>query len=136
MVAELATEHLPAELVLGSPFIDLASVGQIHYPFLPVRALLKDRFPIAEYVARIAAPITVVYGTEDSIVPPEEGRRSVAGARWRTRLVAVEGRPQRPGTANRASGSGGTSGREVGRCGNTPAGVRGSRRWLILSTRA
>jgi alpha-beta hydrolase superfamily lysophospholipase len=91
VVAELATEHPPAGLVLRSPFTDLASVGQIHYPFLPVRALLKDRFPVAEYVARVAVPITVVYGTEDSIVPPEESRRSVVRARGPIRLVVVEG---------------------------------------------
>jgi uncharacterized protein len=91
VVAELATEHPPAGLVLRSPFSNLASVGQIHYPFLPVRALLKDRFPVAEYVARVGVPITVVYGTEDSIVPAEESRRSVAAARGPTRLVAVEG---------------------------------------------
>jgi uncharacterized protein len=70
VVAELATEHPAAGPVLRSPFTDLASVGQIHYPLVPVRALLKDRFPIAEYLARVAVPITVVYGTEDSIVPP------------------------------------------------------------------
>jgi fermentation-respiration switch protein FrsA (DUF1100 family) len=91
VVAELATEHPPAGLVLRSPFTDLASVGQIHYPFLPVRALLKDRFPVAEYVSRVTVPITVVYGTEDSIVPPEESRRSVVGARGPIRLVVVEG---------------------------------------------
>ena len=91
VVAELATEHPPAGLVLRSPFTDLASVGQIHYPFVPVRALLKDRFPVAEYVARSAVPITVVYGREDSIVPPVDSRRSVAAARGPTRLVAVEG---------------------------------------------
>jgi pimeloyl-ACP methyl ester carboxylesterase len=91
VVAELATEHPPAGLVLRSPFTDLASVGQIHYPFVPVRAVLKDRFPVAEYLARVAVPITVVYGTEDSIVPPGESRRSVAAARGPTRLVAVAG---------------------------------------------
>jgi uncharacterized protein len=90
VVAELATEHPPAGLVLRSPFADLASVGQIHYPFLPVRALLKDRFPVAEYVAHVTVPITVVYGTADSIVPPEESRQAVAAARGPTRLVAVE----------------------------------------------
>jgi uncharacterized protein len=91
VVAELATEHPPAGLVLRSPFTDLASVGQLHYPFVPVRALLKDRFPAAEYLARVAVPITVVYGTADSIVPPEESRQSVAAAHGPTRLVAVEG---------------------------------------------
>jgi uncharacterized protein len=91
VVAELASEYPPAGLILRSPFTDLASVGKIHYPFVPVRALLKDRFPVAEYLARVAVPITVVYGTEDSIVPAEESRRSVAAARGPTRLVAVEG---------------------------------------------
>jgi pimeloyl-ACP methyl ester carboxylesterase len=91
VVAELATEHPPAGLVLRSPFTDLASIGQIHYPFLPVRALLKDRFPLAEYLGRVTVPITVVYGTDDSIVPVEESRRSVAAARGPIRLVAVEG---------------------------------------------
>jgi uncharacterized protein len=91
VVAELATEHPPAGLVLRSPFTSLASVGQIHYPFLPVRALLKDRFPVAEYLARVAVPITVVYGTEDSIVPAEESRRLVATAGGPIRLIAVEG---------------------------------------------
>jgi pimeloyl-ACP methyl ester carboxylesterase len=91
VVAELATEHPPAGLVLRSPFTDLASIGQIHYPFLPVRALLKDRFPLAEYLGRVTVPITVVYGTDDSIVPVEESRRSVAAARGPIGLVAVEG---------------------------------------------
>jgi pimeloyl-ACP methyl ester carboxylesterase len=58
---------------------------------LPVRALLKDRFPLAEYLGRVTVPITVVYGTDDSIVPVEESRRSVAAARGPIRLVAVEG---------------------------------------------
>ena len=91
VVAELATEHPPAGLILRSPFTDLASVGQTHYPFLPVRALLRDRFPVADYVSRVAVPITVVYGTEDSIVPPEESRLSIAAGRGPIRLVAVEG---------------------------------------------
>ena len=72
VVAELAPEHPPAGLVLRSPFTDLASIGQIHYPFLPVRVLLKDRFPVAEYLGRVTVPITVVYGTEDSIVLPRK----------------------------------------------------------------
>ncbi|MGH2202153.1 hypothetical protein ACQ1ZM_15430, partial [Enterococcus faecalis] len=47
VVTELAAEHPPAGLVLRSPFVDLPSVAAVHYPFLPVRALLRDRFPVA-----------------------------------------------------------------------------------------
>jgi fermentation-respiration switch protein FrsA (DUF1100 family) len=91
VVAELATERPPAGLVLRSPFVDLAAVGQVHYPFLPVRALLQDRFPTAEYIARVAVPVTVVYGSEDSIVPAEQSRAVAGAAVGLVRTVEIEG---------------------------------------------
>jgi uncharacterized protein len=91
VVTELATEHPPAGLVLRSPFVDLPSVAAVHYPLLPVRALLWDRFPVAELIARVEVPTTVVHGGADSIVPPEQSR-AVAGAAARLhRLVEVPG---------------------------------------------
>jgi fermentation-respiration switch protein FrsA (DUF1100 family) len=91
VVTELAAEHPPAGLVLRSPFIDLAAVGRVHYPFLPVRAMLRDRFPLAEQLARITVPTTIVYGSEDGIVPPRQSRAVAAAATGPTRLVEVEG---------------------------------------------
>jgi uncharacterized protein len=92
VVARLATERAPAGLLLRSPFTDLASVGRIHYPFLPVHnALLVDHYPVADLIARIAVPTTVVYGTRDSIVPPDHSRAVAAAAAGPTRIVAVEG---------------------------------------------
>ncbi|XVS62351.1 alpha/beta hydrolase [Actinosynnema sp. CA-299493] len=88
VVAELAVEHPPAGLVLRSPFTDLASVGARHYPFLPVRWLLLDEFPTERHVARVNVPVTVVYGTADSIVPPEQSRAVAAAARGRSVEVA------------------------------------------------
>jgi fermentation-respiration switch protein FrsA (DUF1100 family) len=90
VVSELATELPPGALVLRSPFVDLASVGELHYPLLPVRRLLKDRFPVAEHVRRVAAPVTVVYGTRDAIVPPEQSR-AVAASAPAAHVIAVEG---------------------------------------------
>jgi uncharacterized protein len=92
VVARLSTEQAPAGLVLRSPFTDLASVGRVHYPFLPVHvALLRDRFPVTDLVARVMVPTTVVYGTRDSIVPPDQSRAVAAAAAGPTRIVAVEG---------------------------------------------
>jgi hypothetical protein len=89
VVTELATEHPPAALVLRSPFVDLAAAGHEQYPFLPVRLLLRDRFPVAENLARVHVPTTVVYGTRDSIIPPEQSR-TVAAANS-AQLVEVPG---------------------------------------------
>ncbi len=90
VVAELATKHPPAGLLLRSPFVDLATIGRIHYPILPVRLLLKDRFPVADYVAELDIPVTVVYGENDSIVPASQSR-TVAEAASDAVTVAVPG---------------------------------------------
>jgi pimeloyl-ACP methyl ester carboxylesterase len=91
VVTELATEHPPAGLVLRSPFIDLASVGRIHYPFLPVRTLLRDRFPVAAQLAQVTVPTTVVYGSDDAIVPPDQSRAVAAAAGGPTCTIEVGG---------------------------------------------
>ena len=91
VVTELAVEHPPAGLVLRSPFVDLAAVGSAHYPFLPVRALLRDRYPVAEQVARVTAPTTVVYGSGDTVVPPAQSRQVAHAAGRLHRLVEVPG---------------------------------------------
>jgi pimeloyl-ACP methyl ester carboxylesterase len=91
VVTELATEHPPAGLVLRSPFRDLAAVGRVHYPFLPVGALLRDRYPVVEHISRVNVPTTVVYGSSDGIVPPEQSRAVAEAARGPTTLVAIEG---------------------------------------------
>ena len=91
VVTGLATEHPPAGIVLRSPFVDLASVAAVHYPFLPVRALLRDRFPLVEQLARIDVPTTVVYGGADSIVPPAQSRAVAERAGRLHRVVEVAG---------------------------------------------
>lgn len=91
VVVELATEHPPAGLVLRSPFVDLASVAAVHHPFLPARALLRDRFPVADGLARVDVPVTVVHGTADTIVPPEQSRVVAEAAPRLHQRVAVPG---------------------------------------------
>jgi pimeloyl-ACP methyl ester carboxylesterase len=91
VVTELASEHPPAGLVLRSPFVDLAAVGRVHYPFLPVRTLLRDRYPLADHLARVQVPTTVVYGSRDSIVPPAQSRAVAAMAAGETSVVEIAG---------------------------------------------
>ena len=85
VAAALAGEHPPAALVLRSPFTELADVGRAHYPILPVRTLLWDRFETREHLAGHDGPVLVVAGGQDGIVPTElsvEVARAV-GAEYR-----------------------------------------------------
>jgi fermentation-respiration switch protein FrsA (DUF1100 family) len=91
VAAALALEHPPRALVLRSPFTSLADVGHLHYPFLPVRTLLRDRFPVTDHVGRYTGPLLVVAGEVDTIVPPAQSRRVAQAAAGRSRFVLVPG---------------------------------------------
>jgi hypothetical protein len=69
VVSALQARRPPAGMVLRSPFTDLADVGSHHYPWLPVRVLLRDRFPVVDHLAVSDVPVTVIYGKRDSVVP-------------------------------------------------------------------
>ena len=78
----LATEVAPVALVLRSPFPELGEVGRSAYPFLPVRTLLRERYPVVDHLGVYDGPVLVVAGDADRIVPPEMSREvaEVAGA--------------------------------------------------------
>ena len=75
VAVRLAVEHPPAALVLRSPFASLPEVGSYHYPFLPVRLLLRDRFASIDRANQIRSPVLVIAGTRDTIVPIGHTRR-------------------------------------------------------------
>jgi pimeloyl-ACP methyl ester carboxylesterase len=91
VVTALAARYPPAALVLRSPFTDLPAAGREHYPFLPVRLLLRDRFPVGDLIARITVPTLIVYGTADTIVSPAQSMAVADRAAGPVRIVAVEG---------------------------------------------
>jgi pimeloyl-ACP methyl ester carboxylesterase len=79
VVAALQAARRPAGVVLRSPFTELADVGAHHYPWLPVRMLLRDRFAVAEALADSDVPVTVIYGDSDAVVPTELSTRVADG---------------------------------------------------------
>jgi fermentation-respiration switch protein FrsA (DUF1100 family) len=91
VATRLAVEHPPGGLVLRSPFTDLAGVGSRHYPLLPVRLLLRDRFPVTELIGQVRAPTAVVYGSADTIVPPAQSVAVAAAAGGPVHAVEVVG---------------------------------------------
>ncbi|MGH8880779.1 MAG: alpha/beta hydrolase [Stackebrandtia sp.] len=94
VVSHLALEHRPAGMVLRSPFFTLPDVGQHHYPFLPVRMLLTEEYPVGTNVAKAKVPLTVVYATADSVVPARQSRQVADAAKdagVEVDTVAVDG---------------------------------------------
>jgi len=89
---ELAIEHPPAVLVLRSPFASMTEIGKLHYPFMPVGLLLADRYPSIERAPSLRAPLLVIAGDRDDIVPLDQSRAVFDAATGRARrLVVIEG---------------------------------------------
>jgi fermentation-respiration switch protein FrsA (DUF1100 family) len=78
--------------VLRSPFTSMTDMGRLHYPLLPVRWLLRDRYPSIDRIARIRAPLVVIAGDRDAIIPVDNSRRLYdAAASPNKRWVVVSG---------------------------------------------
>ena len=91
VATRLAAEHAPAALILRSPFSALADVGAYHYPWLPVRWLLRDHYPVADIVRQLRVPLLVVAGDDDRIVPVGSSEVVYEAAAEPKRIVIVPG---------------------------------------------
>lgn len=70
----------PGGVILRSTFSSLVDAGAYHYPWLPVRWLLVDRFPSDARIRNVTCPILQLHGTADRIIPLDMGRRLFAAA--------------------------------------------------------
>ena len=99
----LAAERPPAALVLRSPFTSLAEVAKVHYPWLPVGRLLIDRYPSIDRIGSLSAPVMVIAGDRDDVVPEALSRKLYDAAPEPKRyLLVARHRPQRPRARRRS----------------------------------
>jgi fermentation-respiration switch protein FrsA (DUF1100 family) len=87
VAAALAAERPIGRLVLEAPFTSAVDLAARRYPFVPVRWLMKDQFRSDLRIAAIAAPLLVLHGARDPIVPIEYGERLFGLAREPKRFV-------------------------------------------------
>jgi fermentation-respiration switch protein FrsA (DUF1100 family) len=71
----LAAERPVARVLLESPFTSTADIAAASYPIVPVRLLMKDQFRSDERIAKVTAPVLVLHGVRDGIVPISYGQR-------------------------------------------------------------
>lgn len=65
----------PGGLILRATFSSLPDVAAYHYPWLPVRWLMVERYPSVEHIPHVSCPILHLHGSRDAIIPISLGRR-------------------------------------------------------------
>jgi fermentation-respiration switch protein FrsA (DUF1100 family) len=87
----LAAEKPVGSLVLEAPFTSAADVGARHYWFVPVRLFMKDQFRSDLRAGKVMAPVLVVHGESDAVVPIMLGERLYGLIQAPKRFVRVAG---------------------------------------------
>jgi len=75
LAEEQAAKTPVGAVVLESPYPTLGDAAAAHYPFLPARTLVKDRFDSIAKIGRIRAPLFIAHGEGDAVIPVELGKR-------------------------------------------------------------
>jgi fermentation-respiration switch protein FrsA (DUF1100 family) len=85
----LAAERPIGGLILDAPFTSAADLGASAYPFLPVRWFIRDSFHSDERIVRVRAPLLVLHGEQDRIVPIRFAENLFALANEPKRMVRL-----------------------------------------------
>ena len=80
-----------AGLLLITPWDRLENVGTYHYPWLPVKWLLRDRYDSVTHLASFGRPILVAVAERDSIVPARFGTALYESLAQPKRLTLLKG---------------------------------------------
>ena len=74
----VASQRPVAKLALVTPFDSLAGVAQAHYPWLPMRWLVRDRYESTRYLTNYHGPVLVIRAGQDQVVPSANTDRLIA----------------------------------------------------------
>ncbi|MEM9529279.1 MAG: alpha/beta fold hydrolase [Pseudomonadota bacterium] len=92
MVTHVGARRPVHGLVLITPYDSIAAVGQSHFPWLPVRWLLQDKYRSEANAPAITAPTLVIGATADRVVPLRHAERLTRAFRQtEPKLVIVPG---------------------------------------------
>lgn len=91
VAVEMARRQAPAALILESPFPSVSYMARRLYPFLPVWPLLRTKYDSLSKIVEVQAPLLVLHGDSDDIVPVEAGKEVFEAAREPKEFYIIPG---------------------------------------------
>ena len=80
VAVDLAARNGARGLILQNTFSSLFETAAYHYPIVPVRWLMRNRYNSVERIAKYSGPLLQSHGDNDSVVPFELGKKLHAAA--------------------------------------------------------
>ena len=91
VAVDLAAKDGARALVLESTFTSVSDVGAYHYPWVPVRALLRTRLDAAAKICRYDGPLLQSHGDADTVIPYRLGQNLFQAAKGPKRFITIPG---------------------------------------------
>ncbi|HTQ38882.1 MAG TPA: alpha/beta hydrolase [Pirellulales bacterium] len=91
VAVQLAAESPARGLVLENTFTSAPDVAAFHYPWLPVKQLMRTRFDSAAAIGKYHGPLLQFHGDADTIVPFALGRKLFDAANQPKQWVVIPG---------------------------------------------
>jgi fermentation-respiration switch protein FrsA (DUF1100 family) len=71
----LAAERPVGRMIVEAPFTSAVALGARHYWYLPVSLLMKDQFRSDLRISNVTAPVMIMHGVHDRVVPYAMGEQ-------------------------------------------------------------
>jgi len=91
VAVQLAAEKPVGALILDAPYTSIVDVAAQAYPFLPVRGFIFDRYETMRHLNGVKAPLLVLHGEEDEVIPVAMGRAVYDAAKGLKEIVTFPG---------------------------------------------
>jgi fermentation-respiration switch protein FrsA (DUF1100 family) len=91
IAVQLAAERPVGGLILDAPYTSIVDVAARAYPIFPVRWFMFDRYETMRYLPAVHAPVLVIHGEEDEVIPIDMGRAVYAAANGPKEIVTFPG---------------------------------------------
>jgi pimeloyl-ACP methyl ester carboxylesterase len=87
----IASGNQPKQLILETPYYSILDVAEHRFPMFPLEKLLKYHFPTFQFLSKTTCPITIIHGTEDSVVPYNSGQKLLELGLDKLKFITIEG---------------------------------------------
>ncbi len=91
VAVQMATEIQPRGVILEAPFKSAADIAKLRYYWLPIDFLMKDRFDSISKIKNVKAPLLIIHGDEDLVVPYTEGEALFEAANHPKEFITING---------------------------------------------
>lgn len=91
VAVQLAAQHAVAAVVLDAPYAAAVDVAAGIYPWLPVRLLMKDQFRSIDHISAVTAPVLILHGTRDTVIPFAQGQKLFTAANMPKQFAELTG---------------------------------------------